>query len=97
GGPWFVIRTDMTTNTVVVGHREELGVMTLHVNGMNWLIEPQWPVTCVAQVRYLMKPREATVHPDGTVIFTEPQEAAPPGQLCVFYDGDIVLGSGWIA
>ncbi|MBR4371143.1 MAG: hypothetical protein IKS92_08855, partial [Victivallales bacterium] len=24
-------------------------------------------------------------------------EAAPPGQLCVFYDGDIVLGSGWIA
>ncbi|MCR5379404.1 MAG: tRNA 2-thiouridine(34) synthase MnmA [Lentisphaeria bacterium] len=97
GGPWFVIRTDMMTNTVVVGHREELGVTTLRVNGMNWLIEPQWPVTCVAQVRYLMKPREATVHPDGTVIFTEPLEAAPPGQLCVFYDGDIVLGSGWIA
>lgn len=97
GGPWFVIRTDMTTNTVVVGHREELGVTTLRVNCMNWLIEPQWPVTCVAQVRYLMKPREATVHPDGTVIFTEPLEAAPPGQLCVFYDGDIVLGSGWIA
>ena len=87
----------MTTNTVVVGHREELGVTTLRVNGMNWLIEPQWPVTCVAQVRYLMKPREATVHPDGTVTFTEPLEAAPPGQLCVFYDGDIVLGSGWIA
>ena len=97
GGPWFVIRTDMTTNTVVVGHREELGVTALHVNGMNWLIEPQWPVRCVAQVRYLMKPREATVHPDGTVEFTEPLEAAPPGQLCVFYDGDIVLGSGWIA
>ena len=97
GGPWFVIRTDMTTNTVVVGHREELGVTTLRVNSMNWLIEPQWPVTCVAQVRYLMKPREATVHPGGTVTFTEPLEAAPPGQLCVFYDGDIVLGSGWIA
>ncbi len=97
GGPWFVIRTDMTTNTVVVGHREELGVMTLRVNDMNWLIEPHWPVTCVAQVRYLMKPREATVHPDGTVTFTEPLEAAPSGQLCVFYDGDIVLGSGWIA
>ena len=97
GGPWFVIRTDMATNTVVVGHREELGVTTLRVNGMNWLIEPKWPVACVAQVRYLMKPREALVHPDGIVTFTEPLEAAPPGQLCVFYDGDIVLGSGWIA
>ena len=97
GGPWFVVRTEMKTNTVVVGHREELGVTTLRVNSMNWLIDPQWPVTCVAQVRYLMKPREATVHPDGTVTFTEPLEAAPPGQLCVFYDGDLVLGSGWIA
>ena len=96
GGPWFVMRTDMATNTVVVAHREELGVTTLRVNGMNWLTEPRWPVACVAQVRYLMKPREATIHPDGTVAFTEPLEAAPPGQLCVFYDGDQVLGSGWI-
>ena len=97
GGPWFVVRTDMAENTVVVGHREELGVKTLHVNGMNWLIELEWPVRCVAQVRYLMKPREATVHEDGTVEFAESLEAAPPGQLCVFYDGDLVLGSGWIA
>ena len=97
GGPWFVLRTEMATNTVIVCHREELGVTTLRVNGMNWLVEPRWPVRCVAQVRYLMKPREATVHPDGMVAFTEPIESAPPGQLCVFYDGDIVLGSGWIA
>ena len=97
GGPWFVMRTDMVTNTVVVGHREELGVTTLRVNDMNWLIDLQWPITCVAQVRYLMKPRGVTVYDDGTVTFTEPLEAAPPGQLCVFYDGDIVLGSGWIA
>ena len=44
-----------------------------------------------------MKPREALVHPDGIVTFTEPLEAAPPGQLCVFYDGDMVIGGGTIA
>ena len=64
---------------------------------MNWLVEPKWPVECVAQVRYLMKPREAIVQEDGLVTFKEQLEAAPPGQLCVFFDGDLVLGSGWIA
>ena len=97
GGPWFVMRTDMATNTVVVAHREDLGVSTLQLHGMNWLVEPKWPVECVAQVRYLMKPREAVVQEDGMVTFKEPLEAAPPGQLCVFFDGDLVLGSGWIA
>ena len=97
GGPWFVMRTDMATNTVVVAHREELGVSKLQLHGMNWLVEPKWPVECVAQVRYLMKPREAVVQEDGLVTFKEPLEAAPPGQLCVFFNGDLVLGSGWIA
>ena len=97
GGPWFVMRTDMATNTVVVAHREELGVSKLQLHGMNWLVEPKWPVECVAQVRYLMKPREAIVQEDGLVTFKEQLEAAPPGQLCVFFDGDLVLGSGWIA
>lgn len=97
GGPWFVVRTEMKTNTVVVGHREELGIRELQLTGMNWLVEPSWPVVCHAQVRYLMKPREATVQEDGTVEFTAPIESAPPGQLCVFYDDDMVLGSGWIA
>ena len=91
------MRTDMATNTVVVAHREELGVSKLQLHGMNWLVEPKWPVECVAQVRYLMKPREAIVQEDGLVTFKEQLEAAPPGQLCVFFDGDLVLGSGWIA
>lgn len=96
GGPWFVVRTNMESNEVVVGHREELGVSKLQLTGMNWLVEPTWPVACHAQVRYLMMPREATVYEDGTVEFKEPIDAAPPGQLCAFFDGDLVMGSGWI-
>ena len=96
GGPWFVVRTDMKANEVVVGHREEIGVTKLQLTGLNWIVEPKWPVSCHAQIRYLMTPREATVHEDGTVEFKEPIDAAPPGQLCAFFDGDLVLGSGWI-
>jgi tRNA-specific 2-thiouridylase len=57
-------------------------------------------VRVLAKTRYRQKEQPATAHPnpDGsvTVIFDEPIRAITPGQACVLYDGDTVLGGGVI-
>jgi tRNA-uridine 2-sulfurtransferase len=57
-------------------------------------------VRCTAKVRYNHAPQPATAVLTGrdeiTVRFDEPQSAVTPGQALVIYDGDVVLGGGWI-
>ena len=89
------------SNTVVLGDQEELRASALTASNVNWLIEPPTgPVRCQAKIRYRHTAAPATVHPfaDGgaRVVFDEPQNAITPGQAVVFYDGDRVLGGGWI-
>jgi tRNA-uridine 2-sulfurtransferase len=58
------------------------------------------PSRCAAQIRYNAAPAAATVNVDGDgrlhVTFDEPQYGVAPGQAAVCYDGDHVLGGGWI-
>ena len=68
---------------------------------VNWLIDPPaGPLDCRVKIRYRHAPAAATVvaTADGgaRVTFAEPQSAVTPGQAVVFYDGDRVLGGGWI-
>jgi tRNA-specific 2-thiouridylase len=68
---------------------------------VNWLIDPPTaPLTCTAKIRYRHAgcAAAAVATPDGgaTVWFAEPQSAVTPGQAVAFYDGDRVLGGGWI-
>jgi tRNA-specific 2-thiouridylase len=98
----YVLRIVPEDNTVIVGGREELLASGLIASRVNWLRDAPaaGPVPCFAKIRYRHTPASATVTllaGDGArVNFQEPQSAITPGQAVVFYDGDRVLGGGWI-
>ena len=100
--PLYVVKIDVPRNRLVVGKREELLSRSLDATGVNWLsiYRPNAPVRASVRVRYRSVEAAATITPTGStsvrVDFDEPQSAITPGQATVFYDGDVVLGGGWI-
>jgi tRNA-specific 2-thiouridylase len=101
GEPRYVVRLEPETRRVVIGTREELGCHTLEGDRVNWLIDSvPSRFRCEAQIRYGHRaaPAEVELTADDRfkVTFDEPQFAAAPGQAVVLYDGDRVLGGGWI-
>lgn len=97
----FVLDVIPETRTVVVGDPEDLLAGGLAASQVNWLIDPPAsPRACVAKIRYRHAGCAATVEgtSDGGAVvrFAEPQAAVTPGQAVVFYDGERVLGGGWI-
>jgi tRNA-specific 2-thiouridylase len=99
--PFYVIEIKPETNRVVLGHREELLSPGLTASGMNWLITPPaGEIEAVAVIRYRHPGVRARITTQGhgavEVAFATPQSAVAPGQAVVFYDGDRVLGGGWI-
>jgi tRNA-specific 2-thiouridylase len=104
GEPLYVIRTDAATQQVIVGRRDELLRAELTVAEVNWIAFPELrgPVRARVKIRNKHVAAPATVHPTPEagrvgVHFDEPQRAVTPGQAAVFYDGDTVLGGGWIS
>jgi tRNA-specific 2-thiouridylase len=102
GEPLYVIATEPASQRVIVGRNENLMRATLFAADVNWL---SIPVPCApyrARVRIRNKhiAAEATLMPlpgqRVEVRFDEPQRAVTSGQAAVFYDGDLVLGGGWI-
>jgi len=101
GQPRYVVRIERDTRRVVVGTKEDLARKELTAEGANWLIaEPTGSLRCQVRIRYRSEPVEATVEflPGNRfhVVFAEPCYGVAPGQAAVCYDGERVLGGGWI-
>jgi tRNA-specific 2-thiouridylase len=101
GEPRYVVRLEAESRRVVIGQRDELARGEFFADRTNWLApEPTVPFRSFAQIRYNSKavPAEIEPLPDGRihVRFDQPQFGVAPGQAVVCYDGDRVLGGGWI-
>jgi tRNA-specific 2-thiouridylase len=101
--PLFVVRLDAAQRRVVVGPRSALMRGRLTVREVNWLAGPRLLAAgfdCAVKLRSAQAPQPARVTPlagDRALVELAAQaEAVAPGQACVMYDGDRVLGGGWI-
>jgi tRNA-specific 2-thiouridylase len=98
----YVVGIDADDRTVTVGPREALEKTTLQASGVNWISGrgPASGTRVTAQIRHRHREAAATLTPgaDATVevTFDQPQVAIAPGQAVVFYDGENVVGGGWI-
>jgi tRNA-specific 2-thiouridylase len=102
GSPLYVIQIKNDTRQVVVGRDEELYSRTLRARRVNLIstAELREPRRVAVKIRHRHQPAAAIIESAGPdevqVSFDEPQRALTPGQAAVFYDGDIVVGGGWI-
>jgi tRNA-specific 2-thiouridylase len=101
--PLYVTGLDPEGAKVIVGEREELARRDCRVVRPNWVsIDAlRKPLRAGVKIRSRHPEAPALISPleDGSVKvgFDEPQFAVTPGQACVFYQGDCVIGGGWIA
>jgi tRNA-specific 2-thiouridylase len=98
----YVLSINADTHQVTIGSEEQLLSRTLVARLLNWIAvdDLDAPMRVSIKVRHRHEPAAATIEKTGadevTATFDEPVRAVTPGQAAVFYDGDVVVGGGWI-
>jgi tRNA-specific 2-thiouridylase len=99
----YVKAIDAERNRVVLAPAERLGAAGAELAGVSWISgrAPEGPLRARVQVRHRHGGAEARVEPldsgGARIRFDAPVTAVAPGQAAVFYEGERVLGGGWIA
>jgi tRNA-specific 2-thiouridylase len=102
GSPLYVIQINGDKRRVIVGSQEHLYSRTLRAHGVNLIAMDDLPepTRVTVKIRHRHEPAPAVIEKSGNeevlVTFDEAQRAITPGQAAVFYDGDVVVGGGWI-
>jgi tRNA-uridine 2-sulfurtransferase len=106
GDRLFVVRLEPETRRVIVGPRSALAAQRVALGAVNWLGGTPEEAAFGRGIEIAVKLRSAqppvaarlalNATGGGEVVLAEPVEGVAPGQACVFYDGERVLGGGWI-
>ena len=100
--PRYVVDLDAETNRVIVGDVEDLVCDEFEIDRTNWIARelPDEDVDATVKIRYSHPGTPATVtsleNHRARIRLHEPQRAITPGQAAVIYDGDVIIGGGWI-
>jgi len=102
--PLYVLQIHPDSHRVTVGADEALMTRELRADRVNWIsvagLRPGETMRVQIKIRHRHEPAWATLWSDGgesaLAEFDEPQRAVTPGQSAVFYQGDEVVGGGWI-
>ncbi|CAA7622374.1 tRNA 2-thiouridine(34) synthase MnmA [Magnetospirillum sp. SS-4] len=100
GPPLYVLALDVAGRRVVVGPRDALNRARVMVRDVNWLGGPETELRVEVRVRSTRPPAPALLRrladDRAEVTLDRPEQGIAPGQACVFYQGERVLGGGWI-
>ena len=100
--PLYVLQIERLKNQIIVGDEADLEAIEFTAKGVNWVAfdAPDASVRAQVKIRYRHEPSPATIYPlpgnRANIVFDEPQRAITPGQATIFYNGDEVVGGGWI-
>ena len=100
--PLYVLELDAEKNQVIVGPAEALDKQSFLMDRCNWIPfeDLESPIQATVKIRYNHPGCDATIRPvdkyTARVDLHTAQRAITPGQACVVYQDDLVVGGGWI-